>query len=37
MADGSCDGGGDDGVEVKGGIVATSQAVLEYLLRFDGL
>jgi len=37
MANGSCDGGGDDGVEVEGGIVATSQTVFEQLLCFDGL
>ena len=24
MVNGSCDGGGDDGVEVEGGIIATS-------------
>jgi len=36
MSNGSGDGGSDNGVKVEGGIVTTSQAVLEYLLRFDG-
>jgi len=29
MANGSCDGGGDDGVQVEGGIVVAPQAVLK--------
>jgi len=37
MANGSCDGGGDDGVQIEGGIVVAPQAVLKQLLHFDGL
>jgi len=37
MANGSGDRGGDDGVEIEDGVVATPQAVLKYLLCFDGL
>jgi len=37
MSNGGSDGGGDDGVEVEGGVVPTSQAVFEHLFRFDGL
>jgi len=37
MANGSCDGGGDDGVQIEGGIVVAPQAVFEQLLCFDGL
>jgi len=37
MANGSCDGGCDDGMEVESGVVVTSQTVFEQLLGFDGL
>jgi len=37
MSNGSGDGSGDNGMEVEGGIITTSQAVLKYLLCFNGL
>jgi len=37
MANGSSDGGGDDGVKIEGGVIAAPQAVLKHLLHFDGL
>jgi len=37
MANGSCDGGGDDGVQVEGGTIVAPQAILEQLLHFNGL
>jgi len=37
MSNGSSNGSSDNGMEVEGGIVTTSQAVLEHLLHFDGL
>jgi len=36
MSNGSGNGGGDNGMEVEGGIITTSQVVLKYLLCFDG-
>jgi len=36
MSNGSSDGDGDNGMEVEGGVITTSQAVLEHLLCFDG-
>jgi len=36
MANGSSNGGGDDGMEIKGGIIITPQVILEQFLHFNG-
>ena len=36
MGNGSCDGGGDDGMEIEGGMVVASQVVLKQLFHFNG-